>query len=168
MCKSHLSKLPVSFQSTALRTCSRGDISNTKIAPWKPGWPVPYSSMYHIKMYHSAIVTTHSLILISLFRFPADWQCQLQHFTPFFFSMCEITNTGTTKREAAGFSSCFSVWCRRRPLFGAGSRTGNYYKMILAMNNVRLRICLNSCDDSWPSDDGWCGGGDCDGAETLL
>lgn len=86
-----ISKLPISCLSVALGLCSPGDISNTKIAPCQLQWPAPYSSIYHIKMHCSATVTFHSSISVSLFRFPADWQCQLQHFTQFFFSMCEIT-----------------------------------------------------------------------------
>lgn len=104
-----ISKLPISFPSVALSLCSPGDIGNTKIAPCKLQWPAPYSSIYHIKMYCSTIVTLHGSISISLFRFPADWQCQLQHFTQFFFSMCEITYPGTVKRESAGSRCCFSA-----------------------------------------------------------
>lgn len=146
----HLSKLPVSFQRVVLWTCSRGDISNTKIAPWKPAWPASYCSVHHIKMSCSAIATIHGLILISLFRFPADWQCQLQHFTPFFFSMCEITNMGTVERESAGFSSCFSVCYQNIPLFSAGSRTGQllqtpvYKYPHFTPIKMILGICLNS------------------------
>lgn len=105
----YTSKLPVSSPSMALSLCSLGDISNTKIAPCKLQWPAPYSSIYHIKMYCSTTVTFHSSISISLFRFPADWQCQLQHFTQFFFSMCEIAYPRTVKRESAGFQYCFLV-----------------------------------------------------------
>lgn len=104
-----ISKLPDSSRSVALSLCSPGDISNTKIAPCKLQWPAPYSSIYHIKTYCSTIVTFHSSISISLFRFPADWQCQLQHFTQFFFSMCEIIYPRTVKRESAGSWCCSSV-----------------------------------------------------------
>lgn len=100
-----ISKLPISSPSMALSLCSLGDISNTKIAPCKLQWPAPYSSIYHIKIYCSTVVTFHSSISVSLFRFPADWQCRLQHFTQFFFSMCEIAYPRTVKRESAGFST---------------------------------------------------------------
>lgn len=104
-----ISKLPISSPSMALSLCSPGDISNTKIAPCKRQWPEPYSPIYHIKMYCSTIVTFHSSVSISLFRFPADWQCHLQYFTQFFCSMCEITYPRTVKRESVGSCCCFSV-----------------------------------------------------------